>query len=98
MILLNGRGERDHRHATLLRRGLAHSAYESFAYTLIQPGGEEQQICTLKQLVEGPRGVGIEQDGVVTVALKEQREGAPDHRVCAEDGYCGCGLLVVSHS
>src|SRR5215204_5676877 len=49
-ILLCSRGsrERDHRHLCLLHCALAHSAYEGFPYTLIQPGGEEQQIRTLK--------------------------------------------------
>ena len=70
---------------------LANGAYEGLAYTLIQPGGEEQQVRALKQLVHDPRGVGIEWPGLVTGALKECAEGAPDHRVCAEDGY-GWGL------
>src|SRR5215203_5602488 len=95
--LLHSCGERDHRHACLLRRALSHGAEESLAYTRIQSGGEEQQIRALKQLVDDPRGVGIEWPGLITRALKERTEGAPDHSVCAEDGYCGCVLLVVSH-
>ena len=42
-------------------------------------------MCILKQLVHNPCGVGIEWSGVVTGALKERTEGAPYHRVCAQD-------------
>jgi hypothetical protein len=79
-----------------LRCALAHSAYEGFAYSLIQSGGEEQEVCTLEQLVDNPCGVGIEWPGLVTGTLKERTQGAPDHGVCAEDGY-GWGLGVLLH-
>src|SRR5215207_9662467 len=61
-ILLRGRSSRecDHRHICLLRCALAHGAYESLAYTLIHSGSEDQQVRTLEQLVDNPRGVGIE--------------------------------------
>src|SRR5215204_5857592 len=58
-VLLYGCGERDHRHICLLRCALAHSAYESLAYTLINSGSEDQKVCILKQLVDNPCGVGI---------------------------------------
>ena len=83
--LLYGCGERDHQYICLLRCALAHSAYEGLTYTLIESGCEEQQVCILKQLVHNPCGVGIEWSGVVTGALKERTEGAPYHRVCAQD-------------
>ena len=44
----------------LLRCALAHGAEESLAYTLIHSGSEDQQVCTLEQLVDNPCGVGIE--------------------------------------
>ena len=53
-------------------------------------------MCTLKQLVDNPCGVGIEWPGVVTGALKERTEGAAYHGVGAEDGYGGW-LGVVLH-
>src|SRR5215217_1799542 len=59
-LLLWGCVERDHRHICLLRFALAHSAEESLAYTLFHSGGEDQKMCTLKQLVYDPCGVGIE--------------------------------------
>src|SRR5215208_7223300 len=93
--LLHGRCKRDHRHICPLRRSLAHGAEEGFAYALVQSGGEEQKVRTLKQLVCDSYGVGSDRGGAVAVALKEGAEGAPDHRVCAEDCYCGCGLLAV---
>jgi len=65
------------------------------AYALVQSGCEEQQIRTLKQLVDNPCRVGIEWPGLVPGALKERTEGAPDHRVCTQDGYSG--WLVVLH-
>ena len=88
--------ERDHRQIFLLRCALTHSAEEGLAYTLVESGGEEQQIRTIEQLVNNPCGVGIEWNGVVAGALQKQREGTPDHGVCAEDGY-GCGLAVLPH-
>src|SRR5215207_3698805 len=59
-VLLCGRGERDHRQICLLRCALAHGAEESLAYTLIHSGSEDQQVCTLEQLVYDPCWVGIE--------------------------------------
>src|SRR5215211_5914765 len=59
-ILLWGCVQRDHRHLCLLRCLLAHSAEESLAYTLIHSGSEDQKVCTLKQLIDNPCGVGIE--------------------------------------
>ena len=44
----------------LLRCALTHSAEEGLAYTLVQSGNEEQQVCTLEQLIDNPCGVGIE--------------------------------------
>jgi hypothetical protein len=79
-----------------LRSAPAHGAYEGFAHTLIQSGDEEQQVCTVEQFVYYPCGLGIEWSGLVTGTLQERTEGAPDHGVCAEDGYC-CGLGVVFH-
>jgi hypothetical protein len=43
----------------LLRCALTHSAEEGFAYTPIHSGCEEQQMCTLKQLIHYPCWVGI---------------------------------------
>src|SRR5215217_2539125 len=79
--LLYGRCKRDHRHICPLRRSLAHGAEEGFAYTLVQSGGEEQKVRTLKQLVCDSYSVGIDWGGAITGALEEQTEGAPGHRV-----------------
>ena len=79
-----------------MRYSLAHGAYEGLAYAFIQPGDEEQQVCTLKQFVYDPRGMGIEWPGLVTGTLKERTEGATYHGVCAEDGY-GCWLALLLH-
>src|SRR5215212_2947194 len=88
--------KRDHRHIRPLRGALAHGPYESLAHALIQSRSKEQQVHALKHFVDNPRGVGIEWPGLITGALKKRTEGAPDHRVCAEDGY-GCGLWVLPH-
>jgi len=53
-------------------------------------------VRTFKQLIDDPRGVGSEEDGMVTAGLQEHAEGAPDHGVRAEDGY-GCGMGVLPH-
>src|SRR3712207_3194964 len=58
-FLLYGGGKQDHRYPSNLRCALAHSTQESLAHTLIHSGGEEQKVCTLKQLVDNPCGVGI---------------------------------------
>src|SRR5215218_5773776 len=79
--LLHGRSKRDHWHICPLRRSLAHGPEEGFAYALIQPGGEEQKVRTLKQLVCNSYSVGIDWGGAITGALEEQTEGAPDHRI-----------------
>jgi hypothetical protein len=73
---------------------LAHSAEEGFAYTLIQPGGEEQQVCILKQFVDNPCGVGIQWGGVITSSPPRAMRERSYHCVCTEDGYCG-GLAVL---
>jgi hypothetical protein len=54
---------------------------------LVQPRGEEQEVGPLKQLVDDPRGVCVDRRNPEAVAPKERVEGAPYHRVCAEDGY-----------
>ena len=63
-------------------------------HALVQSWGEEQQVGADQQLVHGPRRLGLKEPGVETGVLQKPREGEPDHRVGAEDGY-GCGLLKV---
>src|SRR5215204_4817577 len=46
-VFLYSSREHDHRHLCLLRRALAHGAYEGLAHAPIQPGDEEQQVCTV---------------------------------------------------
>src|SRR5215211_5557639 len=94
--LLHGRCKRDHRHICPLRRSLAHAGEEGLAHASIQPGGEEQEVCTLWQIVYDPYGVGSDRGGAVAVALKEGAEGASYYRVRAEDGYGGFGFVVES--
>jgi hypothetical protein len=94
--LPQSRRELDHRHLCRLRRALAHGAQEGLACALIEPRDEEQEVRAAQQLVDDPCGVGIKRIDEVSVIPEECAEGAADHRVCAQDGYGLCGLVVVS--
>jgi hypothetical protein len=72
------------------------AAQEGLACALIEPRDEEQEVRAAQQLVDDPCGVGIKRIDEVSVIPEECAEGAADHRVCAQDGYGLCGLVVVS--